>query len=159
MAPTILRRQCARLSARKSCRSNDIGRTIFTDSSSRLAKVWYVRNSDVGGSAALRRLWLRRGFTSLADASFRALKNAHQGSGASVQTIERRLEHILGSIPRIYNRPTHVEPWIEIAGNHNSSAIYREHPWELTRLIGIHHDHKIGIANCRSCEWAGAMPR
>ena len=92
-------------------------------------------------------------------ALFRAFKNAHQHSGASVQTIKRRLEHLARLFPRVSDRATLVEPRIEIAGNHNSCAIYREPRRDLARLIRIHHDDEIGAGDGRWRERSRAISR
>lgn len=86
------------------------------------------------------------------------LKNAGERLRASIQTIERRLEHIAGPVPRIGNSATRTGSWIEIARNHNSGAIYREHSREVMRLAGIHHYDEISAANSRGGQRAGAMP-
>jgi len=94
-----------------------------------------------------------------ADALFRALENAYECRSATVQTIERRFEHIAGPIPRISDRATRVELRIEIAGNHNRGAIPGKQSSDLARLIRIHHDHEIRAADGRLSERARPILR
>jgi hypothetical protein len=106
-------------------------------------ELWCVCNSD--GGASSEPLWdsLSASEGTWKVVLFWTLKRGHQHGRASVQTIERRLEHIARLIPRIFDCATLVEPRIEIAGNYDSCAVYQEPRRDLTRLIRIHHDQKI----------------
>ncbi len=76
---------------------------------------------------------------------------------ASIQAIERRLEHVAGPVPWIGNSAIRTGSWVEIARNHDSSAFYREHPRQVMGLVGIHHDHEISAANSRRRKRTRAM--
>ena len=120
--------------------------------------MWCVCNSDVrvGDLRTLRRVEYH-GRSS--EASFSSLKNADESRRTAVQAIERRFEHIAGSIPRVRDTSTRVELRIEIAGYYDRGAIPWEQHSDLPRLPGIHHDNEVRASDCRLCERAGAVPR
>jgi hypothetical protein len=76
---------------------------------------------------------------------------------APIQAIECRLEHVAGPVPRVGNSAIRTGLWIQIAGNHNSSALYREHSRQVMRLVCIHYDDEISAPNVQGCKRAGAM--